>query len=261
MFVHSSIERHPIIGKVKVYSFDQYPRIFKSGERAHFFHNNAEVNNKTQFALKLFHHPIEAFAAFQRQQLAAEKSFAPPVGQMIRCNIKVTAKNKTRMVEKWGYETGLADISKNSVLLASIIGSPWLIQQYAVFCKKNSKIKPYSIRSINSYWKSIDEDASMESLHSRTALCHIRDRESLRYKMAAIDITDTQYDDLSGVLDMGMPWDNRLTIGETWKAEDGAVMANDLHSENIGLWNGNPVVIDFGFHICCPFYYDEPRCD
>ena len=33
--------------------------------------------------------------------------------------------------------------------------------------------------------------------------------------------------------------------------EDDAVMGDDLHMNNVGLWKGNLVAIDFGYHCVC----------
>jgi hypothetical protein len=78
-----------------------------------------------------------------------------------------------------------------------------------------------------------------------------------------IDLTGTQYDNLASVIDDGCVWaDNiKLRLGQKVDVNDDMMMANDLHRGNIALWKGNPVVIDFGYHIAVPEYRDYDRLE
>lgn len=266
---HTNIEDNPIMGKVKVYKFTKFPRESQSGSQANFYQNGAEINNENQFALKLFDTDIEAFAAFQRQQLAAIENLAPPVGQMVCWDFNLIYKKGSRSFKMWGYETCLADVSKHAKLIASILGSELITGEYLAYCKHNSLHKAFSKRSVNAYWKMVndnytnDNHTSEYKFSSHSALSTVQDQNSVRYKLGNINLLNTQYDDLSSARDMGMEWDSRLVLGEKWVSDDGAAMLNDLHIDNIGLWKNKAVVIDFGYHICCPFYinHDDLICN
>lgn len=74
-----------------------------SGASAFFLHNNAEIGNSNQFGLKLFFTELEARAAYQRQQLAAQAGAAPPVGRFVYVHDR-----KESRFRYYGYETGVA---------------------------------------------------------------------------------------------------------------------------------------------------------
>jgi hypothetical protein len=92
-----------IMGRVDEYAL----RHLKSdgmGAQATFLRNNARPNMKREYGIKLFRTPREAFAAFQRQKIAADAGLAPPVRRMVKVTIM-----RNRFAEiLWGYQTCLA---------------------------------------------------------------------------------------------------------------------------------------------------------
>jgi hypothetical protein len=92
-----------IMGRVDEYAL----RHLKSdgmGAQATFLRNNARPNMKREYGIKLFRTPREAFAAFQRQKIAADAGLAPPVRRMV----KVTIMRNRFADVLWGYQTCLA---------------------------------------------------------------------------------------------------------------------------------------------------------
>jgi hypothetical protein len=101
-----------IMGRVDEYAL----RHLKSdgmGAQATFLRNNARPNMKREYGIKLFRTPREAFAAFQRQKIAADAGLAPPVRRMVKVTIM-----RNRFADiLWGYQTCLAyGIGKIEVL-------------------------------------------------------------------------------------------------------------------------------------------------
>jgi len=102
------------LGRVDEYAL-RHLREDSGGAQASFLRNNARPNRKCEYGIKLFSTAREAFAAYQRQKIAAEAGLAPPVRRMVKVTI---AKHRHydhdnhRMVhmEKvmWGYQTCLA---------------------------------------------------------------------------------------------------------------------------------------------------------
>jgi hypothetical protein len=92
-----------IMGRVDEYAL----RHLKSdgmGAQATFLRNNARPNMKREYGIKLFRTPREAFAAFQRQKIAADAGLAPPVRRMVKMTIM-----RNRFADiLWGYQTCLA---------------------------------------------------------------------------------------------------------------------------------------------------------
>jgi hypothetical protein len=92
-----------IMGRVDEYAL----RRVKSdgmGAQAIFLRNNARPNMKREYGIKLFRTPREAFAAFQRQKIAADAGLAPPVRRMVK--VKIMHKRYADIL--WGYQTCLA---------------------------------------------------------------------------------------------------------------------------------------------------------
>jgi hypothetical protein len=254
---HNRVLHHPILGEVKVYEMKNVPMANGSGCQSDFFLNGAKVNNPKQYALKMFKTSIEALAAYQRQKIAAEHGYAPPVGKMV---LWVITKNGSRSRNRWGYETCIADVSYHARMKAMILGSPKIRENYNSFCEEDSLSPILDEVSICLFWDEVDEKWDIYEYGSGCALDDVRDRESLKYKIMDLDITDTQYDDVSDAYDNEKTeWNQNLRLGVKWKdipcsEDDAPYMFNDLHCGNIGLWKDNPVVIDFGYHIACPMY-------
>ena len=261
-FTHTQIVNHDIIGRCKVYHFNRVPSSADSGSQTDFFPNGAEVDNPKQYGIKLFSTSIEAFAAYQRQKIAADAGLAPPVGVMVRFVIR--DKKHNRSVNRWGYETCLADCSTFARMTALVLSSPYVTSYYEKFCKE-SNLLPWTQYSLDQYKKSVDKlyEAGIIRYSFNSISQECPDAESLRFRLRDLNIIGTQYDDISEAYtsdDFCEAWRNpRLRLGETWKKSDDPYMLNDVHSFNIGLWKGDAVCIDFGYHIACPSYryYEE----
>lgn len=94
-----------IMGRVDEYALRDL-REDGSGAQATFLRNNARPNRKREYGIKLFRTPREAFAAFQRQQIAADAGLAPPVRRMVK--VKILRAGWRHIVTLWGYQTCLA---------------------------------------------------------------------------------------------------------------------------------------------------------
>ena len=81
-FKPSHFKHHPIMGKVAVYYWSSKNACTAEGCSATFYLNGAEPDNPNHFAIKMFNTSVEAYAAFERQSLAAKDGLAPPVGHM-----------------------------------------------------------------------------------------------------------------------------------------------------------------------------------
>jgi hypothetical protein len=109
---------HHLMGKVDVYVMRRNTRVSASGIQAEFLMNNAEPNRRNHYALKLYITASEAFAAYQRQKIAAAAGAAPPVRRMVmvmrngpcQCgNInECTGTCWCRGRIMWGYQTCVA---------------------------------------------------------------------------------------------------------------------------------------------------------
>jgi len=258
-FVHDRIDNHSILGEVKVYNIGKYPPIISSGCQSNFFSNNAEMNNPTEFGIKMFNTSIEAYAAYQRQSLAAREGLAPPVGLMVRW---ITKNHKGRTVNRWGYETCIADVSGYAQMYAQIRGCPKMIKAYNDLLKwhtNNSRyVRPKAKKHVTAFFNYLSDYESYDGENDAySSMSSSVGQGSIRTRLMDISIVGTQYDNLAEVFDMGEEWNERLRLGQTVTEDDDMYMSNDLHRGNLGLWMGNPVVIDFGYHIACPQYRDH----
>ena len=255
-FTHNRIDNHPILGKVKVYLFKKYPIANDAGCQSNFFANDAEINNPKQFGLKMFNTSIEAFAAYQRQSLAAREGLAPPVGKMIRWIIEKNING--HMVNRWGYETALADTSSSARLEATVLGCPRLVREYHEYLSVMEREDCALSMDTFLEWKEEACPADGRYFSSFSAMSNSCVAGSLRMRLMNIDLVGTQYDNIVNIEDNGSVWkDNpRLRLGQTVTEDDDMCMCNDLHRGNLGLWKGKPVVIDFGYHIAVPEYRD-----
>jgi hypothetical protein len=106
---------HPVMGRVDCYNLAREPICDGSGAQAMFYDNNARPNRKREYGIKLFNTASEAFAAYQRQKIAADAGLAPPVRRMV-CFVapglrySPSADRWVRVPQKvrWGYQTSLA---------------------------------------------------------------------------------------------------------------------------------------------------------
>ena len=105
---------HPIMGRMDYYVIRRRPKSDGMGAQATFFSNNARPNMKGEYGIKLFPTAAEAFAAYQRQKIAADAGLAPPVRRMVQVLMRgecwcddVDCKRKG-MKFWYGYQTCIA---------------------------------------------------------------------------------------------------------------------------------------------------------
>lgn len=223
-----------------------------------FFTNNAEVDNPNQYAIKIFNTSIEAYAAFQRQSLAAKEGLAPPVGSMVRWIVRVLG----RKINRWGYETCRASCTPRSQRIAALLACPNMYEYFREFCGgRGYSINAWNARSLNAFMQHIDYRYSEGETQTDgfNMVEHDASEDSLKNRLSRIDITGTQYDDLSEAYGDIDKWreNDRLRLGAVYYSKDGAYMSGDLHRGNVGLWRAKPVVVDFGYHIACPAFKYE----
>lgn len=252
LYKPSHFKHHPIMGKVAVYYWNSRRACTGEGCSATFYLNGAEPDNPNHFAIKMFNTSVEAFAAFERQSLAAKNGLAPPVGHMAQFIFK---KSNGRTRNRWGYTTCVArtdDASKNKAL---ILSSPAIKKLFNDFCDARSlRVAFGSNLNRNAAEAFIDflECGYNEGDHNFSPFNLVNDvvtDGSLIDLLSQIDISCTQYDNL-----MEEDWSNdRMTLGSVYLATDEVFMCNDLHKNNIGLWQGKTVCIDFGYHIVASF--------
>lgn len=287
-FSPASTYKHPIMGKVEVYDFTKAkrgaPMSDGAGAQTDFFLNNAEIDNPKQFGIKLFSTSIEAFAAFQRQRMAAKARVAPPVGCMVQW--------KVGRWSRWGYKTCIADTSSSTH--ATILAVPEARKRYNEWAKWADRTEFTIAENMEFFRKDTDwllpfvrnaegriverdfqyvrrpkadllQDPRLEgfdfdidglardfrpkwSIDNFDAACR---SSNLRKALEGINLTGTQYDNIWDLHDNGdytFQRDPRLSLGSKWRKSDSATMGNDLHNGNIGVWRGRAVCIDFGFH-------------
>jgi hypothetical protein len=285
-FKASRIYKHTTLGRVKMFDFTadgEMPGLDAAGAQTDFYLNGAEINNPKQFGIKLFSTSIEAFAAYQRQRLAARAGCAPTVGCVVQF--------KCGRWSRWGYETGIADTSPLAKTIALVLGHPMARKNYNAWAKWAGVSSSVACMAdnierfrIDSNWSLIyqrDEQGKMiqdgwcwkkrpvEELVRDPRLvykainddyCAKWDIEplslseygsTLRKRLLGISLTGTQYDNLFELHDDGdcsFARDPRLYLGSKLRKSDKATMGGDLHDGNIGLWRNRAVCIDFGFH-------------
>jgi hypothetical protein len=133
-----------------------------------FLENNASINVKDQFGLKVFWSEKEAKNAWIRQRKAAKIGLAPPVGK------RIVLVDKYNQPERWGYQTCCADMIQTVKNLEKV-------------CK------------------------------------------AMKILLGKISVPT---DDLPTQYATNLP----------------CVMGGDLHCDNIGVWCGRYVCVDFGHH-------------
>lgn len=248
----SHFKHHPIMGKVAVYYWDSRNAHSGEGCSATFYLNGAEPDNPNHFAIKIFNTSVEAFAAFERQSLAAKDGLAPPVGHMAQF---VYRTRNGRFRNRWGYTTCVARTDEASKHKALILSSPAITKLFNDFCdSRGLRVAFGSNLNRESAKAFIDflECGYFEGDHNFSPFILANDvvtDGSLIDRLSQIDLSCTQYDNL-----MDEDWGNdRLTLGSVYLAKDEVSMCNDLHMGNIGLWQGKTVCIDFGYHIVASF--------
>lgn len=251
-FKPSHFKHHPIMGKVAVYYWSSKNACTAEGCSATFYLNGAEPDNPNHFAIKMFNTSIEAYAAFERQSLAAKDGLAPPVGHMAQFVYKM---RNGRYRNRWGYTTCVARTDERSRDKAFILSSPAITKLFNDFCDAHGLSVEFGdnlnrgsvfafIEHLNSGYNEGQHNFSPSSMANDVVT-----DGSLIDLLSQIDISCTQYDNL-----MEEDWGNdRLTLGSVYLESDEVSMCNDLHMGNIGLWQGKTVCIDFGYHIVSSF--------
>jgi len=105
-FVPSRTFMHDIVGRVDEYHFTrkEWTRLRRSsasGVQSFFIPNNAKPHQRNHYALKVYDTLVEAFAAWQRQGIAARKHLAPPVRRI--CKFVIDG-----LEPRWGYQSCVA---------------------------------------------------------------------------------------------------------------------------------------------------------
>lgn len=220
------------------------------GTQCTWMKNNAHVNNENHFGIKLTaqnhgtgNAKAASLAMYQRQKLAAENDLAPPVHGL--CCVKVYSKAENKVVTFWGYLSCRAElecIDDNPDSLAEF-------EEYLEECRE--KWERYEeienmledISWLSSYAQNralgyIKEDIGdhPDDLDFR-GWCYDNDKD-------ALDIGDLR-EELTNLDAQGLQHDF-FPLGSKYPSH--SYMGGDLHDNNIGLWKGTPVCIDFGYH-------------
>jgi hypothetical protein len=229
---------------------DMLRRITDSGSQWLFFMNNANRNNDNQYAIKILKYPYrssqdtsreEAFSTFQRQQLASLAGLAPPCQRMV----KIMGKDKeNRPKVYWGYTTSVAsNIGEyGSAECYEDEFQDWYHEKRQAWDAIESLRSAYD--NLISYCSDVEdmtdeaeqtvEENYPSHIESVEEYCEWRGYDlcgDLKESLENVDISGTQvYHEALGVV---------YTTGH---------LGSDLHSANIGTYQGNTVCIDFGYH-------------
>lgn len=142
-YIPTRTDTHWIVGKYDHYVLPRAPRSNGYGAQAQFITNNARPNMKREYGIKLFLSISEAYAAYQRQKLAADRGCAPPVRRMV-CVEYPARRNSSMIIRRWGYQTCIAyGVGKLAVpTIAESCGDVWMISETGLrdMCKTLWKI-------------------------------------------------------------------------------------------------------------------------
>ena len=232
--------RHSVVGLIDCYTFSKLPRDNDAGAQTRFYTNNATPNNSRQYGIKLFNTIVEAFAAYQRQKIAARKHLAPPVRRMV-C-FRVGNRNY------WGYQTGIALIGSKMYPYLVIKGFAHASLSYNKWSERmhGRVLKVTPERAI--LWSNSKEGRQYYDHRKECGGWDYFEQSSVGVALEDLShkIVGTQYDNLN---DFGFGKSDRLTLGSTWTNKDRPHFGADLHRNNVGMWKDRLVVIDFGYHI------------
>jgi len=226
-------------------------RSSSGGAQCCWLDNNAEIDNENHFGIKLTgqnhgkgNAKSAALAMYQRQKLAAEYGYAPPVHGM--CCVKRYDKDLGQVITLWGYLSCRA-------MLDEIDNNPEAEAQFEEY-----------VEECRNAWEKHEELEehlnNLDWISSRTQskmLCYAEDDvgyphpDYISYSdwcnendIQPLDIIDL-YNGLSELDTSGLQHDF-FEIGH--KYPDNTYMGHDLHRENVGIWQGYQVCIDFGYH-------------
>jgi hypothetical protein len=220
------------------------------GTQCSWIKNNAHVNNANHFGIKLTAQNLgtgnaktAALAMYQRQKLAAEHDLAPPVHGL--CCVKVWNKTDNKVFTLWGYLSCRAElgvIGENPDALAEF-------EFYLDECREKwDRFDEISEMLDDTEWLSLSTQREVLANISNDLGTHPDDLSFFDWchdnDYNPLDIGDLK-DELLSLDASGLQHDF-FTIGS--KYPDGSYMGGDLHEGNVGMWQGNPVCIDFGYH-------------
>ena len=240
--------RHSVVGLIDCYNFSKLPRDNDAGAQTRFYMNNATPNNARHYGIKLFNTIVEAFAAYQRQKIAAKAHLAPPVRRMV-C-FRVGNRNY------WGYQTCIALVGAKVWSFCVVRGFVAAQRSYSDWSKRVNgrvlKVTPeLAIR-----WSNSDEGRGYyQDLKVFGECWDYFEKSTIGGALSDLSdkIVGTQFDNLNDFgfnnSRRGCKGSARLMLGSKWCKKDRPHFGADLHRNNVGVWKGNPVVIDFGYHI------------
>jgi hypothetical protein len=231
------------------------------GNQCDWYDNNAEVENEEHFGIKLTDQNLgtsnakaAALAMYQRQKLAADNGLAPPVHGM--CCVKFYRKDSSEIGTAWGY------LSSRAVTDFDPVENPnslYAFEEYLEECK-NAWDK---YEELESYLESCDW---IDGYNQRRMLSDARDCIGYPHP-EDVSFTTWCYDnempvhDLDGLqeeladLDAAGLQHDFFPLGH--KYPENTNMGYDLHDQNVALWQGKIVCIDFGHHCLGKRYKDE----
>lgn len=221
------------------------------GAQCIWLRNNAQIDDVYEFGIKLTSMnlgassaKIAAYAMYQRQQLAAKHGLAPCVHGM--CCFKWYDVNDKSVQIYWGYLTSIADTDSCDFPINENAE-----HRFNKYCKELQHIKD-EIDSVASILDGITTGRQytriMENIYEE--LDYV-DPDRLDFHDWCNDNDENPYDfdglreGLNDLSIQGLQHDYQ-PIGSVYP--DGAMMGGDLHYNNVGLWQGDLVCIDFGYH-------------
>jgi hypothetical protein len=244
---------------VSFYWFDEYLPFDESGAQCIWIGNNAAADDEEEFGIKLTERNLRdggtaksaAYAMYQRQKLAAEHGYAPPVHGM--CCVKWFNKQNNVLTTWWGYLSCVAE----TAVTTEIPYDPDTYSDYQEYVDlwdsrrttlgkvedllNDIDVPPRTVRALIG-----DVENAFDGLcpdYGYEEWCEEESRTTDMYEGQF-----TLWEGLNNLSIQGLQNDYS-DIGTNF--EDDAVMGDDLHMNNVGLWKGNLVAIDFGYHCVC----------
>lgn len=235
---------------VSFYWLDKPIQTTDGGAQCEWIKNNAHADDPDQFGIKLTSLTVgdgtvksAAFAMYQRQQRAAEEGFAPPVHGM--CCAKYYDKGNQRIDVYWGYLSCVADMDGCPT-------NPDAEYEYEQYCDQRKALQDCreSIANI------LDNESAVTGRQMRNILEAVDENlDCPKYTMGfnswcaengheLVDTSDLS-DELCNISLIGLQNDWH-PVGYVF--EYGSKMGGDLHANNVGMWDGRLVCIDFGYH-------------
>lgn len=212
--------------------------------------NNAEIENENEFGIKITRQNMNrsggtaksaAFAMYQRQKIAAENGYAPPVHGM--CCFRHLDKKHNTLTTYWGYLSSVAQcVDCLEYCEDAYADFDSYCEEQREKHEKAGEIEAM-LEDMGCYARTIMNEIYGEIGPSADDLdfiewCEQNERqpyagiENLKDGLSNIDISDLQSD-----------WN---VIGSAIGSH--RYMGGDLHTRNVGYWNGDLVCIDFGHH-------------